>query len=76
MAVYTICDRFNVSCIGFRTITNNEVTQTEKDGATLTRKDIAKNANRMIYKQHDASPAKISQLFTVEYTKKLIRSFN
>lgn len=74
IAVYTICDRFNIPCIGFRTITNNEVTQTEKDGATSTRKDIDKNANRMIFKQHDASPAKLSQLFTIEYTKKLIES--
>lgn len=73
IAVYTICDRFKVSCIGFRTITNNEVTQTEKDGATSTRKDIAKDANRMIFKQHDASPAKVSQRFTVEYVKELIK---
>lgn len=72
IAVYTICDRFSVNCIGFRTITNNEVTQTEKDGATSTRKDIAKDANRMIFKEHDASPAKVSQIFTVLYTKKLI----
>ena len=75
IAVYTICDRFNIPCIGFRTITNNEVTQTEKDGATSTRKNIAKNANRMIFKQHDASPAKVSQLFTIEYVKKVIDSF-
>ncbi len=75
IAVYTICERFNVPCIGFRTITNNEVTQTEKDGATVARKDIAQNANRMIFKQHDASPAKVSQLFTIEYAKKLIDIF-
>lgn len=75
IAVYTICDRFNIPCIGFRTITNNEVTQTEEDGATSTRKDIAKNANRMIFKQHDASPAKVSQLFTFEYVNKIIDIF-
>lgn len=74
IAVYTICDRFGTNCIGFRTITNNEVTQTESDGATSTRKDIAKDANRMIFKTHDSSPAKISQLFTLEYVKELIKS--
>lgn len=74
IAVYTICDRFNVKCIGFRTITNNEVTQTEKDGATVTRKDIAKNANKMIFKEHDESPAKISQKFTINYVNELIKN--
>lgn len=74
IAVYTICDRFNVPCIGFRTITNNEVTQTEKDGATVSRKDIAKNANKMIFKKHDGSPAKTSQRFTIEYVNELIKN--
>lgn len=74
IAVYTICDKFKVPCIGFRTITNNEVTQTEDDGATSTRKDIAKNANRMIFRQHDFSPAKISQMFTIDYVKNLIKT--
>lgn len=74
IAVYTICDKFKVPCIGFRTITNNEVTQTENDGATSTRKDIAKNANRMIFRQHDFSPAKISQMFTIDYVKNLIKT--
>ena len=73
IAVYTICDRFNVKCIGFRTITNNEVTQTESDGATVARKDIAKNANKMIFREHDESPAKISQRFTIDYVNELIK---
>lgn len=74
IAVYTICDRFNVRCIGFRTITNNEVTQTENDGATIARKNIAKNANKMIFRKHDESPAKISQRFTIDYVKELIKN--
>lgn len=74
IAVYTICARLNVKCIGFRTITNNEVTQTEKDGATVARKDIAKNANKMIFREHDESPAKISQRFTIDYVKELIKN--
>lgn len=74
IAVYTICDKFKVKCIGFRTITNNEVTQTEGDGATSTRKDLAKNANRMIFKKHDLSPAKISQQFTIKYIEKLLEN--
>jgi adenosylhomocysteine nucleosidase len=74
IAVYTICDKFGIDCIGFRTITNNEVTQTEADGATSQRKDIEKDANKMIFKIHDSSPAKISQLFTLEYVRDLIKS--
>ena len=74
IAVYTICDRFNVPCIGFRVITNNEVTQTKEDGATSTRIDIAKDANRMIFEKHDSSPAKVSQLFTIEYIKRLAQN--
>lgn len=72
IAVYTICDRLNVKCIGVRTITNNEVTQKEEDGATITRKNINKNANRMIFKEHDESPAIISQRFTIQYVNELI----
>lgn len=74
IAVYTICNRFNIPCIGFRAITNNEVTQTKEDGATLTRTDIAKDANRMIFEKHDASPAKVAQLFTIEYIKRLVKN--
>ncbi len=74
IAVYTICDRLNVKCIGFRTITNNEVTQKEEDGATITRKNIDKNANRMIFKEHDESPAIISQRFTIQYVNELIKN--
>ena len=74
IAVYTICERFGIPCIGFRTITNNEVTQTENDGATSTRKDLAKNTNTMILEKHDLSPAKISQNFVIEYVKVLITS--
>lgn len=73
IAVYTICDRLNVKCIGFRTITNNEVTQKEEDGATITRKNIDKNANRMIFKEHDESPAIISQRFTIQYVNEFIK---
>lgn len=73
IAVYTICKKFNVPCIGFRTITNNEVTQKESDGATSTRSDLAKDANRMITKKHDSSPAKVSQEFVVEYVELLIK---
>lgn len=72
IAVYTICDKMNVKCIGFRTITNNEVTQKEEDGATITRKNINKNANRMIFKEQDESPAIISQRFTIQYVNELI----
>lgn len=72
IAVYTICDKMNVKCIGFRTITNNEVTQKEEDGATITRKNINKNANRIIFKEHDESPAIISQRFTIQYVNELI----
>lgn len=72
IAVYTICDKMNVKCIGFRTITNNEVTQKEEDGATITRKNINKNANRMIFKEHDESPAIISQRFTIQYVNELL----
>lgn len=74
IAVYTICEKFGVPCIGFRTITNNEVTQKEIDGSTSTRKELAKDSNRMISKKHDSSPAKISQEFVVDYVKKLITS--
>lgn len=56
-----------------RTITNNEVTQKESDGATSTRSDLAKDANRMITKKHDSSPAKVSQEFVVEYVELLIK---
>lgn len=71
VAVYTICNKLNVPCIGFRTITNNEVTQTENDGATSTRKDIAQNANKMIFKKHDEKPAKVSQYFTMKFLEKI-----
>lgn len=73
VAVYNVCNRFNIPCIGFRTITNNEVTQTESDGSTVTRKDMKKNSNIMITKKHDLSPAKVSQQFTIEYVKQLIK---
>ena len=72
IAVYTICDRLNIKCIGFRVISNNEVTQTEEDGATSARNGIDKSTNKMIYKEYDNTPAKISQRFAVEYVKELI----
>lgn len=76
IAVYTICEKFGVKCIGFRTITNNEVTQKESDGSTSTRKDLDKNSNTMISKKHDLSPAKVSQEFTIDYVKELIKTYN
>lgn len=75
IAVYTICEKFRVPCIGFRTITNNEVTQKESDGSTSTRKELAKDSNKMISKKHDSSPAKISQEFVIDYIKTLIASY-
>lgn len=72
IAVYTICKRFRIPCIGFRTVTNNEVTQKESDGSTSTRKDLTKDSNKMILEKHDSSPAKISQEFVIDYVKTLI----
>lgn len=76
IAVYTICENFGIPCIGFRTITNNEITQKECDGSTSSRKDLNKRANKIISKQYDGSPAIISQNFTLEYTKELIKNLN
>ena len=76
IALYNICDRFNIPCIGIRTITNNEITQTESDGSTVTRLDLNKNSNRIISQKHDLTPAKQSQQFVIEYIKKLIHSIN
>ena len=73
IAVYTICNKLNINCIGFRTISNNELTQTEEDGATSTRANIDKNANKMIFKEFDEVPSKISQKFTYDFVRKLIK---
>lgn len=75
IAVYKICEIFEIPCIGFRTVTNNEVTQKESDGSTSTRKDLNKNSNTMISKEHDLSPAKISQEFSINYVKELIKEY-
>ena len=72
IAVYTICEKFKVPCIGFRAITNNEVTQKESDGSTISRKDLASNANKIITKEHDLSPAIVSQKFTIDFAKELL----
>ncbi len=72
IAVYTICEKFKVPCIGFRAITNNEVTQKESDGSTISRKNLASNANKIITKEHDLSPAIVSQKFTMNYIKELL----
>lgn len=73
IAVYTVCDRFGVDCIGFRIIGNNEVTQTKEDGATITR-NLDKNSNKMIFKEHDGAPAVNIQNFVIKYAKELISS--
>ena len=73
IAVYTICNKLNINCIGFRTISNNELTQTEEDGATSTRNNIDKNANKMIFKEFDEVPSKISQKFTYDFVRELIK---
>ena len=74
IAVYTICEKFNIPCIGFRTITNNEITQKESDGSTSTRKELENNASKIISEKHDGIPAIISQNFTLEYANKLIKT--
>lgn len=75
IAVYTICEKSGIPCIGFRTITNNELTQKESDGSTSTRKDLAKHCNKIISKEHDLTPAKISQRFTIDYVEELISEY-
>ncbi len=72
IAVYTICEKFKVPCIGFRTITNNEVTQKESDGSTISRKNLKSNTNKIITKEHDLSQAIISQKFTVDFVKEIL----
>lgn len=72
IAIYAICDKFKVPCIGFRAITNNEVTQKESDGSTISRKNLSSNANRIISKEHDLSPAIISQKFTINFIKEIL----
>ncbi len=74
IAVYTICERFRVPCIGFRTITNNEITQKESDGSTSVRKDLEKRTNQIISKHHDSPSAIISQNFTLDYTREFIKN--
>lgn len=73
IAVYTICENFGIPCIGFRTTTNNEITQEEYDGSTFSRKDLNKRANKIISKQYDGKSAIVSQNFVLDYTKELIK---
>lgn len=74
IAVYTICDKFKMPCIGFRTISNNEVTQKESDGSTSTRKKLAKDCNEIISEEHDLPSSKLSQRFTIDFIKELIKN--
>ena len=73
IAVYQLCNYFNIKCIGFRVITNNEYTQAKEDGATKNRENLDPSTRKLITREHDESPAHVAQKFVLEFVNEVIK---
>ena len=74
IAVYQLCNYYNVKCIGIRVITNNEYTQTKEDGATKNRTDLDLSTKKLITREHDESPAQVAQEFVIDFVNEVIKN--